>query len=612
MNPSAFLTPMAAIPASRTIVIAGGPGFIVGPNGTIEAHDARIQGNPNLIGFAAVDAGHCQIDPASPKDWPVFSHEGAPITVAEIESRWGESLRANMGIRLLGEDRLAPHVENRIGAPLAHDLENGGLPGGLRRWAGLTREGLAASPLSAVAENFDDSGPFAPDVIHDMLIVSLAMALAPLDQPLSTIVPSAANFRVWSSGCVAGHASYGAMMERLEDKGARRLASYLLTHGANVFTMLLSPYLPLDAVRNDGTLLDTVDDGSLLYNIPQTPLQGSAACASSLVNFCDGVGQLRSNDPLDRIEVALWGASDAPISGDGRLNEAFKIALVNEGQRMKRGIPPGESLRPFDRNMLGTVAGNLGGALVVTTLETAMRHFLDVVAVVPGWGQSNEAGGKSHVGGVGYRGGNAAIRAFQRAHVEHGLGINAFEYWAAHGTGTIVNSLTDMDVMMEVRRRVATAQGLTEPLVSMLVGAIKALVGHSWGAAGIPQVRECIKYVMGREACGVPNFQTLHPKIKKESAMGFSISASNHRRSDDAAAAIAAVQGFGGPNGAVAFLTANRKTLARYPVDERIRDAYFERMDDIRRESEARETTAYRTPGSALDLVIKHRWKGVV
>src|SRR5690606_39728572 len=56
---------------------------------------------------------------------------------------------------------------------------------------------------------------------------------------------------------------------------------------------------------------------------------------------------------------------------------------------------------------LGTVVGEAGSGLLITTLDFALRNFLDVTSIITGWGQSGEAGGKAHFAGVGFGGENA-------------------------------------------------------------------------------------------------------------------------------------------------------------------------------------------------------------
>ena len=51
--------------------------------------------------------------------------------------------------------------------------------------------------------------------------------------------------------------------------------------------------------------------------------------------------------------------------------------------------------------------GEGGSGVLITTLDFALRNFLDVTSIIVGWGQSGEAGGKAHFAGVGFGGENA-------------------------------------------------------------------------------------------------------------------------------------------------------------------------------------------------------------
>src|SRR5690606_35362692 len=121
-------------------------------------------GDPNFIGFAALDAGLVAVDEArSTPEAPCFTiaegeGRGTPVSIADIEARWGKRLREQMGIRVLDRGALAPHILYDIGAPLPHDLETGGL----RRLAGLTFAEIRASTLADVFGLFDDDPRLGP------------------------------------------------------------------------------------------------------------------------------------------------------------------------------------------------------------------------------------------------------------------------------------------------------------------------------------------------------------------------------------------------------------------------------------------------------------------
>src|SRR5690606_41090156 len=93
---------------------------------------------------------------------------------------------------------------------------------------------------------------------------------------------------------------------------------------------------------------------------------------------------------------------------------------------------------------LGTVVGEAGSGLLITTLDFALRNFLDVTSIITGWGQSGEAGGKAHFAGVGFGGENALLHALELSYKGHGYSVDDFQYFVAHATGTRTNSKTDL------------------------------------------------------------------------------------------------------------------------------------------------------------------------
>lgn len=136
-----------------------------------------------------------------------------------------------------------------------------------------------------------------------------------------------------------------------------------------------------------------------------------------------------------------------------------KLQALNEGRPLEQQRAINDGLAPFDRDANGTIVGNAGTAVVVTTLDFAVKNSLDITAIVVGWGQSGESGGKAHFAGVGFGGENAIISAYDMAYQGHGYGVQEFDYFAAHATGTRTNSRTDLASMASARRAAAERQG---------------------------------------------------------------------------------------------------------------------------------------------------------
>src|SRR5260221_8800550 len=195
--------------------------------------------------------------------------------------------------------------------------------------------------------------------------------------------------------------------DKKNDKLAHRLASTLSSHGPALISTMLSPIFSLSRVRRNPELLKELSRaGSPMRRVPQAPLVASAACASSLVGFADAASIAVLSYPGHwPTDVFLWTAADAALAPDARLIEAFGVGAMMSRDKLdalnatrapleRRSIA--DCLAPFDMDAQGTIVGHAGSGVLVTTLDFALRNFLDVTSLAVGWGQSGETGGKGH------------------------------------------------------------------------------------------------------------------------------------------------------------------------------------------------------------------------
>jgi hypothetical protein len=121
-------------------------------------------------------------------------------------------------------------------------------------------------------------------------------------------------------------------------------------------------------------------------------------------------------------------------------------------------------------------------------------------------------------------------------------------------------------------------------------------------------------YLRGEKAMGVPNFRKL-PEGVGEEVSHFDISPKPMDGNDEGVE-ITAVQGFGGPNGAIVRTSANADFLkslrVREKEQERIRDRYLERAADTRSARIAEKAWELRQRGWALRSAIRHRWPDAI
>ena len=599
--------------------------------GTTETQRALVSRSRTAIAFAAFDAGLVAVDlERSTAAAPRFVHAGGdragqPIEPDEIEASWGERLRASAGIRRLPADRLAPHIGCDVAAPLPHDLESGGL----RRLAGLTFAEIRQSPLADLFGLFDDDPRLQPSLQAQMFLYGGLGALAALPSPLGGLVPAPSDFRVAAACAFSGLDSYAHMTlgmqprretvaDKRNDKLAYRLASSLASHGPALLAAMLSPAFNLSRVkRNPDLLAQLREPGSPLRRVPQAPLIGGGACASSLITLCDAASSLLLDYPGHApARMLLWTAADAALGLDSRILEAFGLAALmsqDKLDQMNADRPPAEqrrladSLAPFDADAQGTVVGHGGSGVLVTTLEFAMKNFLDVTSLVVGFGQSGETGGKGHFAGVGFGGENASIVAYRMAREGHGYGVADFQHLVAHATGTRTNSRTDLAASHAARQAACEMEGFTGRLAPMTVGAPKALGdGHTMGEAGLKAAGEAIHYLLGAPSIGVPTLRHVDEELGELREL-FRLDAAPVPGDVDGGVMVP-TQGFGGYNGALAMRGANPDSLRRYAAEPGVLDAYLERWPELREARVEREALWRRTPGGARRLAEQHCW----
>lgn len=618
-----------SLPASQVLVTVG-TGASYSAMGSTETHRAHVVQDPDAIAYCAFDAGLVDIDLArSTAKQPIFiwtkrgnpERVGEAATTAEVEARFGERLRAEIGIRRIE----APMAPTDIAAPLPFDWEQGGL----RDRVGLTFAAVRQSALKDMVLLFDEDPRLGPAMVVQLFLASGLGALAALGQPLATILPEAHRFRVAAACSFSGQDAFVALEQGMqkgaavEDKVAYRLANLLASQGPAMLTTMLSPAFRLLLVKKDPRRLEQlVDAVTQMRNVPQAPMVSNGACAAAYLTFCDLAPSLLLGDALGQHmpKVALWTAADAALAPDFRIMEGFgqaalmssaKLDALNEGRVGDERRPIHQALAPFDVDASGTVVGNAGSGLLVTTLQFAMEHGLDVTAIVAGWGQSGETGGKGHMAGVGFGGENALIRSLAMAREAHGFGVTDFRHFIAHATGTRTNSVTDLKVGDEAQRAAAQLEGLQGPLPQMTVGAPKSLGdGHSMGETGLKSAREAIYYLLGEKTVGVPSLRRIDPALG-DVAERFQLR-TEPVEGDADGGVISTVQGFGGYVGALAMKAANPDSIRRYRFDDpTLLDRYLESWPEIRRERIEREARWRRTRGAAVQLAETHCWPGL-
>jgi 3-oxoacyl-[acyl-carrier-protein] synthase II len=127
--------------------------------------------------------------------------------------------------------------------------------------------------------------------------------------------------------------------------------------------------------------------------------------------------------------------------------------------------------RPFSRGRPGLLLGEGAAAILLETEASARRRHVAPLAFLDGFGLSCDA---FHITGPRQDGAGAA-RAMDHALRRAGLGPGDIDYLNAHGTGTALNDRMES---------VAIHRVFGDRARSVPVSSIKALTGHTLGAAG--------------------------------------------------------------------------------------------------------------------------------
>ncbi|GFE78218.1 hypothetical protein GCM10011487_02180 [Steroidobacter agaridevorans] len=611
--------------ADKVLVTVGTP-CSISAVGSTETYRARVTNAPEFIALAAFDAGLIDIDPQDDGSLKLRWVNGESTSAEEIERLHGKQLRASLGIRYIDElTALGNAVVTDVAASLPHDFDRGGL----RKLAGLTYRDVRESALKDMYGLFDDDPRLGPSLQSQLFAYTGLGALAALPVSLAELIPNPYEFRVAGATAFPGLDAHGQLRaagtvtpenDKLRDKFAMRLANSLSSHGPALLSTMLAPSYSLSKSLKHPELLDSLRSASGFMRVPQTPLNAVGACASSSIVFSEFAPQMVLDYPgYQRPQLVLWTAADAATRPNWQILDAFgpgalmtrgKLEALNAGRSPAEQRSIADSLAPFDIDANGTVVGEGGSGLMITTLDFALRNFLDITSIIVGWGQSGEAGGKAHFAGVGFGGENALMHALELAYRGHGYGVADFQYLVAHATGTRTNSKTDLTTAANARSAAAERQGIKGALPTVAVGTPKAVGdGHTMGETGLKAVSQALQFLLGKPAVGVPTLRHLDPDLGTV-AESFKLQSAPVIGNGDGGA-LCATQGFGGYNGAMALRAAHAEAFARYSPDKKVLAAYLERWPELRREREQRERHWRLRRRSAIELAQMHCWKGL-
>jgi len=196
-----------------------------------------------------------------------------------------------------------------------------------------------------------------------------------------------------------------------------------------------------------------------------------SACASSNNAIIDACNYVR----LGKAEMIITGGSEAPIneSSIGGFNASKALSTNNEN--------PEEASRPFDIKRDGFVMGEGAGALVVESLDAAIKRGATILAEIVGTGMAADA---FHLTGT-HPDGEGAYLGMLDALEDAGIDASAIDYINAHATSTHMGDESELKAIMRVfgERK------------NLNISATKSMTGHLLGAAGAIEAIISIKAI---------------------------------------------------------------------------------------------------------------------
>lgn len=213
-----------------------------------------------------------------------------------------------------------------------------------------------------------------------------------------------------------------------------------------------------------------------------------AACASALAACICGVTGLLNG----QFDAAIVGAVEATFDE----NILIIFSAIN-------ALSPDGSY-PFDTRANGFVMGLGGGVLVLKRLEDALRDKDHIYALISGFGQGSDGKGK-HIAAPNEEG---QARVIEKACKMAGYPADTIELIEAHGTGTVVGDLSEINALKKAFAKLGVSK---EGFCGL--GSVKSNIGHLRYAAGVPGLIKAALAIDNKILPPTANIKNVNPRL---------------------------------------------------------------------------------------------------
>ena len=247
--------------------------------------------------------------------------------------------------------------------------------------------------------------------------------------------------------------------------GFETIEKEIIEFSQNQFNPRFSPFFITKIIANSlaGYL-------SIKYGLRGVNTCTVTACSSST----NGLIQAFNYIKWGKADIIISGGSEAPIiqSAVGGFNAMKALSTNNENYKT--------ASRPFDNSRDGFVLGEGAGALVVESLESAIKRNAKIYAEIIGGGETADA---YHITNT-HPEGKGAFLAMKEAIREGGILPKEVNYINAHATSTGPGDVSESKAMEALFK---------DNLKNISVSGTKSMTGHLLGGTGaIEAIATCL------------------------------------------------------------------------------------------------------------------------
>ncbi len=209
---------------------------------------------------------------------------------------------------------------------------------------------------------------------------------------------------------------------------------------------------------------------SIKYGLQGVNYCPVTACASSSQSIIQAFNYIK----YGKADIIISGGSEAPITETsiGGFNAMKAISTNNDNYKT--------ASKPFDIKRDGFVVGEGAGALIVESLDSAIKRNAKIYAEIVGGGESSDA---YHITSP-HPEGTGAYLAMKKAIEEAGINENDIDYINAHATSTGLGDLSETKAIEKL---------FNLPLGKLQISGTKSMTGHLLGGTGaIEAIATCL------------------------------------------------------------------------------------------------------------------------